>query len=193
VKKSDPAVAAARRAAWARGLRALVQVAGSVVVLGAIYFLVPTRDGGLSSDAPWLLLELGLFAAVVALQVPAIINAHHPILRATVALGVMVPLYLLIFARVYLSGSLSSPDSFNESLTHASALYFTVTVFATVGFGDIVAKTDSMRMIVTLQMLVNLIVVGAGIRVLISAARRGMAQRSVVVAPVDDEPTGEAT
>jgi voltage-gated potassium channel len=100
-----------------------------------------------------------------------------------------VPLYLLIFARVYLSGSLSTPASFNQPLDHQTALYFTVTVFATVGFGDIVAKTDTMRMLVTAQMLVNLIVVGAGIRILVSAARRGMEQKfgAEPGAGVDDE------
>ena len=112
------------------GCAAFAQVVISVAVLGAIDFLLPTRDGGLASDAPWLLLELGLFAVVVAVQVPAIVNAHHPILRAMVALGVMVPLYLLIFARLYPSSSLSSPTSFSEPLNHASALYFTVTVFS---------------------------------------------------------------
>ena len=171
------AVEARRQADWRRGLRALTQVVASVVALGAIYFLLPTNDRGPSSDAPWLLLELVLFAVVVAVQVPAIVKADHPILRAVVALGVLVPLYLFMFARLYLSGSLSSAGSFNESLDHVTALYFTVTVFATVGFGDIYAKTDSMRMLVTAQMIVNLIVVGAGIRVLISAARRGMEQK----------------
>jgi hypothetical protein len=36
------------------------------------------------------------------------------------------------------------------------AMYFTVTVFSTVGFGDITAKTDLARTLVTVQMLVNL-------------------------------------
>ena len=47
-------------------------------------------------------------------------------------------------------------------------------------------------MIVTVQMLVNLIVVGAGIRVVVSAARRGMAQKGAYVPPVDDF-TGDPT
>ena len=72
-----------------------------------------------------------------------------------------MPLYLLVFARLYLSSSLSDPGTFSEPLDHATALYVTVTLFATVGFGDIVAKTDSMRLVVTAQMLINLIVVGA--------------------------------
>jgi hypothetical protein len=191
VKKSDAAASASLRADWRRGLRALGHVVVSVVVLGAVYFLLPTKDAGPSSDAPWLLLELAIFGLVVALQVPAIINAEHPILRATVALGVLVPLYLLIFARVYLSGSLSNSLAFNEPLSHESALYFTVTVFATVGFGDIVAKTDSMRMLVTAQMMANLIVVGAGIRILVSAARRGMAQKMELMEAGADDPTDE--
>jgi voltage-gated potassium channel len=187
VKKSDPSVARPRRA-MRLGIRAAVQIAVSMAVLGAIYFLVPTNGRGPGSDVPWLLLELGLFTLVVGLQVPAIINSDFPIMRAIVALGVLVPLYLLIFARVYLSGSYSDPSTFNEPLDHASALYFTVTVFATVGFGDIVAKTDTMRMLVTAQMLVNLIVVGAGIRILISAARRGIEARDAAERPLEEAP-----
>jgi|KBSSwiStaDraftv2_1062776.scaffolds.fasta_scaffold924571_1 voltage-gated potassium channel len=177
MKKPIPA-RLARRENWTLGLRALGQVVLSVVVLGAMYFLVPTQDPGQGSDLPWLLLELGLFAVVVALQIPAIIHARFPVLRAAITLGVLVPLYLLVFARLYLSSSLGDPGAFSESLDHATALYFTVTVFATVGFGDIVAKSDTMRLVVTAQMLINLIVVGAFIRVLVSAARRGVETKS---------------
>lgn len=187
MKNSDPSAAAPRPTAWRLGLRAAIQIAVSMAVLGAIYFLVPTNGRGPGSDLPWLLLELGLFTLVVGLQVPAIINSDFPILRAVVALGILVPLYLLIFARVYLSGSFSDPSTFNEPLDHASALYFTVTVFATVGFGDIVAKTDSMRLLVTAQMMVNLIVVGAGIRILVSAARRGIQARDAAERPLQED------
>jgi voltage-gated potassium channel len=163
---------------WILGMRASGQVLVSMIVLGVMYFLVPTQNPGQGSDLPWLLLELGLFAVVVALQVPAIVNAKFPILRAAITLGVLVPLYLLVFARVYLSSSLSDPGAFSESLDHATALYFTVTVFTTVGFGDIYAKSDSLRLVVTAQMLINLIVVGAFFRVLVSAARRGVETKS---------------
>jgi voltage-gated potassium channel len=177
VKNSVPAAKLSRRESWMLGLRACGQIILSMAILGAMYFLVPTKDPGQGSDLPWLVLELGLFAVVVAIQVPAIIHAKFPILRAAITLGVLVPLYLLVFARLYLSSSLSDSGAFNESLDLATALYFTVTVFATVGFGDIVAKSDSMRMVVTAQMLINLVVVGAFIRVLVSAARRGVETR----------------
>jgi hypothetical protein len=168
-----------RRDTWVLALRAIGQVLMSMAILGAMYLLLPTQDPGHGSDLPWLLLELGLFAVVVALQIPAIIHAKFPILRAAITLGVLVPLYLLVFARLYLSSSLGDPGAFSESLDHATALYFTVTVFATVGFGDIVAKTDTMRLVVTAQMLINLIFVGAFIRVLVSAARRGVEIKTV--------------
>ena len=50
-----------------------------------------------------------------------------------------------------------------------SALYFTVTVFSTVGFGDIVAVTDTGRAVVTAQVVANLLVLGLGGRVFFGA------------------------
>ena len=43
---------------------------------------------------------------------------------------------LLVFASVYVQIETSQPNSFSETLSRTDALYFTVTVFATVGFGD---------------------------------------------------------
>ena len=80
----------------------------------------------------------------------------------------------MLFARIYLTNSLNDQSAFTEPLNLVTALYFTVTVFASVGFGDIYPETDSMRMLVTAQMLLNLIVFGVVIRLLASAARRGV-------------------
>ena len=130
----------------------------SVTILFAAYYLVPTKGTGEDSDLPWLILDLLIFGVVVAIQVPAIIKAKYPKLRAIEALAVTVPLFLLIFSRIYLSNSLTDPAVFTLPLDHTTALYFTVTVFATVGFGDIVAQTNGMRLLVTLQMLLDLAV-----------------------------------
>jgi hypothetical protein len=114
---------------------------------------------------------------IVGIQVPAIVKAEHPVLRALESLAILLPAYLLIFARIYLSTSLTHASAFSQPLTAASALYFTVSVFASVGFGDIVAHTDSVRLLVTVQMLLNLVVFGVVIRLVVSAARRGIARR----------------
>jgi hypothetical protein len=67
--------------------------------------------------------------------------------------------------------SISSQRAFGQQLTHVSALYFAVTVFSTVGFGDITAKTDAARLAVTAQMICDLAVVAVVVRLIFGAAR----------------------
>ncbi len=159
---------------WKLVVGLLIRVTVSVTVLLAVYSLVPTKTIGEGSDLPWLILDLVIFGLVVAVQVPVIVKSKYPRLRAVEALAVTVPLFLLIFSRIYLSNSLTDPPVFTLPLDHTTALYFTVTVFATVGFGDIVAQTNGMRLMVTLQMLLDLAVLGLVIRLLTSAAQRGV-------------------
>jgi hypothetical protein len=45
-------------------------------------------------------------------------------------------------------------------------------VFATVGFGDITAKTEAARLLVTGQMIVDLVILGLGARVILGAVTR---------------------
>ena len=57
--------------------------------------------------------------------------------------------------------------------SHAwTPLYFAVTIFSSVGFGDIFAASQTARALVTIQMILNLLVLGAGIGVFVGAARR---------------------
>ncbi|MFJ5776245.1 potassium channel family protein [Streptomyces sp. NPDC093094] len=67
--------------------------------------------------------------------------------------------------------------STNEPLSHSDALYFTVTVFSTVGFGDITAKTEAARLVVTAQMLADLVIPGLAVKVVVGAVRRGRQRR----------------
>lgn len=173
-----PHSAPSERTMWKPVVGMLIRVTVSATVLLAAYYLVPTKGSGEDSDLPWLILDLVIFGAVVAVQVPAIIKAKYPKLRAIEALAVTVPLFLLIFSRMYLSNSLADPAVFTSPLDNTTALYFTVTVFATVGFGDIVAQTNGMRLLVTLQMLLNLAVLGLAIKLLTSAAQRGVQHRN---------------
>jgi ion channel len=50
-------------------------------------------------------------------------------------------LFLLLFASAYVVMGAVSASNFSRTMTHTNALYFTVTVFASVGFGDITPKT----------------------------------------------------
>jgi len=53
-----------------------------------------------------------------------------------------------------------------------------VTVFSTVGFGDITAKSEAARVVLIVQMLGDLALLGAGARVLLGAVSRGRQRRS---------------
>jgi hypothetical protein len=163
-----PQPAPAGKIVWAV-LRAL----GSVVALVAIYYLLP-----LDHTSSWLAittLAIGLVALIglIAYQVRAIIASPFPVLRAVEALATSVPLFLLLFAGTYVVLAALAHGSFSQQMDHTNALYFTVTVFATVGFGDITALTATARLLVTGQMIVDLIIIGIGARVILSAVQRG--------------------
>ncbi len=166
-----------RKKVWRLGLWILFRVLLTVSLLLTAYYLIPTPDAGTDSDLPWLLLALVIFGIIVGIQIPAIVNSKYPNLRAAEAMSVTVPLYLLIFARIYLSNALGNPGAFSEQLDHTKSLYFTITVFATVGFGDITPETNPMRLLVSAQMLLNLVVIGLVVRLLLGAAQRGVSKK----------------
>jgi voltage-gated potassium channel len=153
----------------------LIQVALTWALLIAIYYVIPFTD--LTSGESLLRLVVGIaaFAVVLAWQLRRVTHADLPELRAVRALGVAIPVFLGVFAVVYLSLSQASTTHFSEPLNHTGALYMVVTVFSTVGFGDITPKGDLTRIVVSIQMLLDLVVIGAVVRLLTTAAKTGLA------------------
>jgi hypothetical protein len=152
---------------------ALLRSLATAVVLVALYYLLPLDR--LTSVPLGVLLAIGLAAllAVACWQVRTIIRARHPTVRAIGALATTVPVFLLLFAAAYYLMAKTSPASFTDHLTRTDALYFTVTTFSTVGYGDITAVSQSARLMVTTQMILDLLILGLGIRVFIGAIQRG--------------------
>lgn len=165
----DPLPLRQRAAAASRA--ALGVLAADTALLTA-YAVVPV-DPQRGAAAPLLRLTamLAVFAVVVLWQVYSISRARFPGIRGAAAVGFVVPLFLTVFATVYHLQSFVAPDAFSEPLSRLDALYFTVTVFTTVGFGDIVPLTATARAFVMVQMLLNLVVLGGVLRLLFSAAR----------------------
>ena len=151
-------------------VRALV----SAAVLGALYFLVPL-DRIQGAEVPLSLFAgLAVLLAVVAWQVRTILRADYPGIRAAEALGISAPAFLLLFAAAYFLMARANPSNFNlHPLTRVDTLYFTVSTFATVGFGDITATSQPARLLITAQMLLDLIVLGFGVRLFIGAVQMG--------------------
>ncbi|MFD3699874.1 potassium channel family protein [Streptomyces sp. NPDC058646] len=177
----------------ARGRRAavvgcLLRSTASVVLLTALFYLAPLDGGFGVLTVVLLLLGLLVFGAAVALQALAITRAEYPRLRAVEALATAVPLFLVLFAATYFLLAEAVPQTFSEPLDRTDALYFTVTVFATVGFGDIVPLTQTGRALATVQMAADLIVVGLIGKALFGAVRVGMRRRGTPPPPGEDEP-----
>jgi Ion channel len=158
--------------------RMVVRALLTSVALVVLYYWLPLT--GALDAARTALLVGGLVALVVLIvwQVRAIVRSPYPGLRAIDALAGVVPLFLLLFAAAYVLLANTQRQAFTEPLTKTSALYFTVTVFATVGFGDIAPKSDAARVVTMVQMLGDLVVLGLVVRVILGAVRTGRQQRS---------------
>ena len=156
-----------------RLLGAIARALAHTVALVLLYSLLPLDQPAGRSTIVWLLAGLAAFVVLVVLQLRSILRSRLPGIRAVEALGAALPLFVLVFASTYLLVASSQPQAFSEPLSHVDAWYFTMTVFSTVGFGDIAPRSDTARLIVTAQMVGNLVVLGALARVVVGAVRLG--------------------
>lgn len=150
--------------------RSLTRTVVTTSALVGGYFVLPLEhlDGG-------SVLRLGAgVTALVALfvwQVREIMRSPHPRARAVEALAISLAAFFVGFAAVYYALADDDAGAFTEPLTRLDAGYFTVTVFATVGFGDIAPVTETARTLVTVQMLGDLVMVGVVARMVVRAVQ----------------------
>jgi voltage-gated potassium channel len=156
----------------------LLRSCASIVVLLVLYYAAPLDRPLTAATGLVFVTALVLFVGVVAFEVRGILGSLRPRLRAIRALAVGVPLLLVVFAAAYCTVDAQQAGAFSESLTRTDGLYFTVTVFSTVGFGDITAVTELARILVTVQMIVGLLTVGVIAKVIFGAIRVAETRRS---------------
>jgi hypothetical protein len=147
-----------------------------VIALGA-YAVLPLAGGDPDRTTVGLVGGVLLVVALVLWEVWRIVDSGVPALRAAQALGTILAVFLVTFAGAYLAMAHADPSRFNVPLDHVSALYFATTVFATVGFGDISARGDLAQIVVTAQMLLDLVLIGLVVRVVLAAAKLGQQKR----------------
>jgi hypothetical protein len=149
----------------------------SVAVLVG-YFVLPLTSSLAPDTVLKLLGGLVLISALLTWNVVEILRSPIPGARAIGALMVSAPLFLTLFAASYYLMSDAQPSAFSEPLTRFDALYFTVTTFATVGFGDITAVSAVARVAVTVQMVTGLLLVGLIVRVIFGAVEKSRSRAS---------------
>jgi voltage-gated potassium channel len=189
---AGPSIDARRevRRRFRRVVVTLLRALGSTTGLVALYYLIPLDPSSVGVTVGQLVVGLLALVALVVFQVRSIVKATYPALRAVGALATSVPLFLLLFAGTYYVMSVTSEANFSEPLTRTDALYFTVTVFATVGFGDITATSEGARILVMGQMIAGVVIIGLGARVIVDAVKRGQSRQPVQASSA--EPDAEA-
>lgn len=165
-------------------VRALVRSLLTIALMVVIYYFLPLRRVVSGQTVIVLCGGLVAFAVVSYRQVRSIIHSVNPGVRAVELLSIAIPLFLLVFAVSYFLLERSDPAAFTERLNRTDALYFAVTVFATVGFGDIAPVSQAARIIAMVQMIGDLIVLGVLVRVVANAVRMSWKARS----PTGSEP-----
>lgn len=148
--------------------RAVIAVMG----LLAAYFVLPLGNrGDIAVRAVAAVIGLVVFGAIFVRQLRQIRKARYPVLRAAEASALVATLFIVVMASVHYSLAAATPSSYTEPLSRLDALYFTVTTFATVGYGDIAPTSDATRSVAMVQMVLGVALLGAGIRILLGVAR----------------------
>lgn len=150
----------------------------NTTLLVAIYYVIPLDQPFGAGAAVRVLIGLVVFVCLVVWQVKNILDSPYPAVKAVEALALILPFYLLLFASTYFVMERASAASFTETMTRTDALYFSVTVFSTVGFGDIAPRSEPARVVLIFQMLGDLALLGVGARLLLTAVERGRQRRS---------------
>ena len=146
-----------------------------VALVGAVvlYYVLPMK-GRL-----WPIGAIAGPAAAVALapltrrHLRRVLVSERPLVDGALALALIAVVLILGFATTYWILATQSPDEFVGITTKTDALYFTVTVLATVGFGDVHPIGQVARVITTVNMLTNIVILAFSVRVLTWAARQG--------------------
>jgi hypothetical protein len=154
-------------------VRAALRTLITVTLVVAIYFLAPMDRAITAATVAELVLGVLVLCGVIGWQVRQISRSEHPGVRAVEAIAFTLPVYILLFATTYYLMDHANSTTFTQPLSRIDSMYFSVTVFTTVGFGDISAKAQAARAVVTGQMILDLVIVGVVLRLLVSAVKSG--------------------
>lgn len=144
-----------------------------IVVMLAVYWVAPMEgDGVITTVVVTAIVGLAVFSAVFVYQVRRIRRSNTPTLIAIEALVLVYGTFLIQFSVLYVALSATDPAAFDEPLNRMGGLYLSITILSTVGFGDISANSDLARLMVSVQMIADLILIGTAVRVLAAPLRR---------------------
>jgi voltage-gated potassium channel len=161
-------------------LRLVLRTTLAIALLVVAYYQAPLDRALTFASGVVFVSALLLAALAVVVEVRGILASTRPLLRAIRVIAVGLPLLLVLFAATYITVDGQQANAFTEPLSRTDGLYFTVTTFATVGYGDISPQTELARVLVTVQMLVGLVAVGVIAKVVLGAVRVAQERNTAV-------------
>ena len=171
-------------------IRLVVRSLLVAILLFVAYYLAPMNRPE-RSGVITLIVGFVALALVLGWQIRAITGSPYPRLRAFETLTIGIPLLLLVFASAYYLIQNADPTSFTQPLSKTDALYFTITVFSTVGFGDITAKNEVARILVSIQMMFDLAVFGLVAKLIFGAVEVALKRKAPATGPTVEAGSGE--
>jgi hypothetical protein len=148
---------------------------GFFAVLWALSLVPENPDSSLWRPIAIIVVAFAVYAAFFRRQIRKIEHSRYPTVSSVEALILIATMFLAFFASIYVMMSAADPHSFTEPLTHFTAFYFSLTVLATVGFGDITPVADGARFACMIQMAIDIVFIAAMIRVITTAAQKSSA------------------
>ncbi|MFD7916855.1 potassium channel family protein [Streptomyces sp. NPDC059752] len=164
-------------------LLAIARLMVTSVGLVVAYYLLP-MDRPMSADTvAALVFGLVLVSGLLVWQTISITKSPYPRLRAIEAVTAVFSLFIMLFATTYFLMARSTADVFTQALNRTDSLYFTITTFATVGFGDIAPLTQGARITVLVQVLADLLLLGVALKVILGVTQATLGRGDPAVFP----------
>jgi uncharacterized transporter YbjL len=150
-------------------------LAAEVIALVAAYFLVPL-EGSLAFRMVCYVLGLGLVVIVVGRQMRRHLASRDDDIRVdTLALAIVMA--VLLFALAYFALSTAQSGEFSGLTTRVDALYYSLTVATTTGFGDVSAQSQLARVVVSAQLVFNMLIIATAVPLLTRTVKARRAAR----------------
>lgn len=149
----------------------LAAVALAPVVVIGVYILAPLESAPLLGVLASLA-AIGITIPLAVRRVGRVRTSDRPALDAIAAIALFSTVLIIGFASMYFVLAVHSPGEIDGIRTKVDAVYFTVTTAATVGFGDITADGQAARLLVTINMVFNIVALGATVKLIGWAARQ---------------------
>ncbi|MDA9913000.1 potassium channel family protein [Candidatus Nanopelagicales bacterium] len=162
--------------------------AASVICVGMVllYGYAPEPvDLHLPSIIPLCIGFLVIYLVITGALLRRIRDRRHLTFAGMLLLIVLVVFFVLSFSWLYRVLESVDPASFSEPFTDVSAIYFTIAVLSTVGFGDIRPLDDLSRALVTIQMVLGVGLLAASISMVSRKTDR-------VIKELAEDPTSES-